>query len=106
MTRPTADDVRTAEERARGVFEQDAPEPEGWAAAVLLSEVERLRARVTELEAEREPTGIEWGVRAPDGIVKAPARYSEQMAHRVAASTGGVVMVRDAYAPGPWRVAT
>jgi len=65
-----------------------------------------LAARVTTLEAEREtPDGAEWGVCAPDGKVRAPARNSEQVNRILAEHLGGTLMRRDTYAPGPWREA-
>lgn len=64
-----------------------------------------LAAHVAELEAEREPSGTEWGVRWDDGTVHAPARNSEQINRRLAAQTDRTLMRRDVYAPGPWRVA-
>lgn len=73
---------------------------------ILDADNRRLSARVAELEAEREATGTEWGVRWDDGTVHAPARNSEQANRKLSEQLGHELLRRDVFAPGPWRVAT
>jgi hypothetical protein len=71
----------------------------------LHADLASLRARVAELAAEREAAGTEWGVRWPDGDVLRAADLAH--AHRVIqANPATTPMVRDVFAPGPWRVSS
>lgn len=64
------------------------------------------RYRIAELEAQQgEPTGTEWGVRHPDG-----AEYTlgdrAAAVHMADVVDGSVLVERDVFAPGPWRVSS
>lgn len=72
-------------------------------AYILGAEVRTLRARVVELEAEREATGTEWGVRYPSGAEE--LALDERHARCVASVRPGRTVVTRT-AAGLWRVTT